>query len=210
MSPKIVTFVLGPIETNTYLVLCDGDCWIVDPGFDPGKLIEHLSSRSLTPSRILLTHGHGDHIAGAGPIKAAWPEARLCCPRGDVEMLSDPQANMSGPFGLAVTSPPADEMVGPGMSLNCGTVEWRILDTSGHTPGGVSYYCPRGGVVLTGDSLFAGSMGRTDIPGASASRLISNIRAQLMTLPQVTQVLPGHGPATTIGDELATNPFLTT
>ena len=92
--------------------------------------------------------------------------------------------------------------------LACGRSRWDVLDTAGHTPGGVSYYCKEAGAVLSGDALFASGIGRTDIPGADTARLVGNIRSALLSLPDETRVLPGHGPATTIGTERRMNPFL--
>jgi glyoxylase-like metal-dependent hydrolase (beta-lactamase superfamily II) len=123
-------------------------------------------------------------------------------------MLGDPVANVSAMFGLSLTCPPADELLSPGQTLSEDGLAWRVLDTSGHTPGGVSYHCAEAGVVLTGDALFEGSIGRTDIPGADAERLLRNIRENLLSLPDLTRVLPGHGPETTVGRERRNNPFL--
>ena len=201
MSVRIHSFVTGPLRTNTYLVADGGQCWIVDPGGDPSEIVECIRRLELTPAKILLTHGHGDHIAGAGRLKDAFDGLPLACPAGDEHMLSDPQMNLSEPFGFALTAPPADELLRPGQDLTLGESLWRVLDTSGHTPGGVSFYCAAEAVVIVGDTLFAAGIGRTDIPGASAGRLIGNIRENLFSLPATTRVLAGHGPETTIGAE---------
>ncbi len=183
-------------------------CWIVDPGLSPGPLLKHLRDGGLSPERILLTHGHADHIAGVAAVKQVCPAAVLICPSGDAHMLSDARANMSLPFGFKITAPPAEETIEPGAELQMGSLRWQVLDTAGHTPGGVSYYCPAAGVALTGDSLFAGSIGRTDIPGACEARLLEKIKTNLLALPDGTRVLPGHGSASTIGRERRSNPFL--
>ncbi len=203
----IETFRLGPLETNAYLLRCGDACWVVDPGMFPRLLLNRLKEAQLSPDRILLTHGHGDHIAGATEIKQACPDALLCCPTADAEMLTDPTANLSMLFGVEVLAPPADELFDPGQMLELGSSSWQVLDTRGHTPGGVSFYCEQAGVVITGDALFAGGIGRTDIPNGSASRLLANIRANLLTLPGEVSVLPGHGPASTIEQEKRSNPF---
>ena len=209
MPLEIHTLVLGPLETNCYVLRDVEEYWVVDPGLGPEPLLQFLRAAKASPRRILLTHGHGDHIAGVAAVKAAYPGARLCCPAGDAGLLSDPTGNLSGPFGFALTAPEADELLEPGQTLAMGQAAWGLLDTSGHTPGGMSFYCRQDGVVLTGDALFAGSIGRIDIPGASAGRLLTNIRRHLLTLPDATRVLPGHGPETTIGQERRNNPFLT-
>ncbi len=202
---EIAVLLTPPLETNTY-VLRSGEAWaLVDPGWLPAGALARLA-----PGRgvILLTHGHGDHIAGAADVKAACPGTPLICPAGDAAMLTDPMLNLSRPFGMDVDAPPADELIRPGEEVAVGESRWRVLDTSGHTPGGVSFYCEAAGVVICGDALFAGSIGRTDIPGADEGALLRNIREHLLRLPDDTRVLPGHGPETTIAREKRTNPFL--
>lgn len=203
--------VLGELMTNCY-VLSDSSrpsaCWVVDPGLSPGPLLDYLSRKGLGVERILLTHCHGDHIAGVGEVKQSSPQAVLTAPSREVGFLSDPVRNLSLPFGFPITAPEPEEIVSPGQKLTLGSLEWEALDTAGHTPGGLSYHCPAAGVVLTGDALFAGSIGRTDIPGASEAKLLKNIRDNLLALGDDTRVLPGHGPVSTVGEERRSNPFL--
>jgi len=205
---KVETFILGPLKTNSYVLRSGGDCWVVDPGMWPRRLVRFLRELAVVPSRILLTHGHGDHIAGIGKLRKAFEGVWLCCPAADTAMLRDVKLNMSGAFGLGIKAPQADELLEPGMLLKLGHESWKVLDTSGHTPGGVSYYCAAEAMVLTGDALFAGSIGRTDIPAASEARLLGNIREHLLSLPDETRIMPGHGQPSTIGAERRTNPFL--
>ena len=208
MPVEIATIVVGPLETNSYVIHCDEACAVVDPGMSPRPLLEYLAGKDAHVEMILLTHGHGDHFAGADQIKAAYDRARLCCPAGDADMLGDAMLNMSACFGMRLIGPKPDELLSPGSVVSIGSSEWQVLDTCGHSPGGVSYYCGEGGVVLTGDALFCGGIGRTDIPAAQEGLLLRNIREQLLRLPDRTKVLPGHGPATTIGRERRTNPFV--
>ncbi|MCP4374580.1 MAG: MBL fold metallo-hydrolase [bacterium] len=203
------TVPLGPFQTNCIIISSqDNDCWIVDPGMRPEPAIEYVQADGLTPSRIILTHGHCDHIAGAGMFKEIFPDVLICCPEKDAKMLGDPDANLSAPFGMPMTGPPADELLNPGQELSFAQSCWTVLDTSGHTPGGVSYYCPQEKLVIAGDALFSGSIGRSDIPGANHQQLVDNIRKNLLTLPDDTRVIPGHGPETAIGIERDHNQFL--
>lgn len=204
----IKAFVLGPLDTNSYVISIGNSCTIVDPGMPPGPLLEYLAESNLAPDRVLLTHAHGDHIAGIPQIKASFPHVRVVCPRADAELLTDAALNMSGMLGVPLTVGEADELIDPGATIDVGATRWQVLDTSGHTPGGMSYYCRDQKVVFTGDALFSGSIGRTDIPGGDEPRLLQNIRESLLSLPDGTIVLPGHGPASTIARERRENPFL--
>jgi glyoxylase-like metal-dependent hydrolase (beta-lactamase superfamily II) len=199
---------LGPLETNCYVCRAGEHAWVVDPGLWPRPLLQFLREQKIEPEAIVLTHGHGDHIAGAGAVMEEFGRPKLLCPAGDAGMLTDPQANLSAPFGMPMTCPPADELFHPGDTLTLGELAWQVLDTSGHTPGGVSLHCAAERIVITGDALFAGSVGRSDIPGADGARLVRNIWEQLLTLPDDTRVLAGHGGETTIGRERASNYYL--
>ncbi len=208
MTLTITPYELGPFATNTYLVAAGASCWVVDPTWAVGVVLDDIAAGKLALERILLTHGHCDHIAGIGEVKRVFPAVPVCCPAGDAAMLADPMANLSGTFGLPLTFAPPDELLHPRDGLALGHTRWEVLDTSGHTPGGVSFHCPAEKVVLTGDALFAGGVGRTDFPGGDWQLLAANIRRNLLTLPAETAVYPGHGPNTTIGREKTDNPFL--
>jgi hydroxyacylglutathione hydrolase len=208
MPVEIDTLVLGPLSTNTFVVRCDGECWVVDPAMDSETLLEFLQRGRIGPSRILLTHGHADHLAGVGLIKQAYPAVRLGISKMDEPMLADADLNMSAAFGMHITAPPADDFLQAKDVLTCGSSSWVVLDTSGHTPGGISFYSPDAAAVIVGDALFAGSIGRVDLRGGSAGRLLKNIRINLMSLPDETRVLTGHGEETTIGREKRSNPFM--
>jgi len=206
----IETLILGPLETNTYVLHGDGgECWVIDPaGMDGGQLLDYLQRNRLSPTRVLLTHGHGDHIAGVPDLTRAFPTCRVCCPEGDAPMLPDPNLNLSALMGVSILVSSPDESLRFGQVLMFGQIEWTVLDTSGHTVGGASYYSRQMKTVFVGDALFSGSVGRTDIPGGSAGRLLKNIRLNLMSLDDETRVLCGHGPETTIGRERRANPFM--
>lgn len=206
---NIKTIPLGPLETNCHVLWTSQQCWLVDVGWSSPKLMDFLRSENLTPARALVTHGHGDHIGGLAEVKREFPGMIITCPSADKHMLTDPHANLSAGLMLNIVSPQADEIINPGDVLKMGELEWTVLDTSGHTAGGVSFYCEAEKVVAVGDALFANSVGRTDIPGGSHEQLITNIKTNLLTLPEDTRVLCGHGPDTTIGKEKTGNYYLT-
>ena len=209
----VETFVEPSFYENAYLLWSDnaGECWIVDPGLppQPDQMIDCVSRLSLRPAAILLTHGHADHIAGVGPLRRRWPDVPVYIGRPDQGMLNDAQENLSAGFGVPLTTGVADPVaLEPRQEMKLAQLQWEVLDTSGHSPGGRSLHCPSRKLVLVGDALFAGSIGRTDLPASDGGRLVANIRQHLLSLPDETRVLAGHGPETTIGNERRTNPFL--
>ena len=208
MGVVITTFPAGPLQTNTHLVVSDRQCWIVDPGASPPEMIALIRDSDLHVAAVVLTHGHADHIGGADELRDEFDGAPVICPVDDALMLGDAVANLSQPFGFPLTVRQPEELIRPGQQLSLGESTWQVLDTAGHTPGGVSYYCAEESVVIVGDALFAGSIGRCDLPGSDARRLIDNIRENLLSLPENTHVMTGHGPDTTIAAEKNSNPYL--
>lgn len=199
-------------QQNALVVTCEGwpDCWIVDPGLPstPDEIVEDVRSRSLTPVAILLTHCHADHIAGVTPIRERFPSLPLLAPRDELHMLRDARANLSEGMGFAITAPSADRPLSPGDELTLADTRWRVLDVSGHSPGGLAFYCAGEGVVIGGDALFCGSIGRYDFHNSDRERLLRNIRDHLLTLPDETVLYAGHGPITTVGNERKYNRVL--
>lgn len=186
-------------------------CWVIDPGLPPSasELIAWVGEHSLQPAAVILTHCHVDHIAGVPEVLRRWPDLPLYVAQPEQEALSNPAVNMSMMVGEAVRVTASDVRdLRPGDQLQLEELRWQVLDTSGHSAGGRSLYCQAAGVVIVGDALFAGGIGRVDLPGGDEERLLQNIRSQLLSLPDNVTVISGHGPATTIGRERRHNPWL--
>lgn len=202
----------APFGQVAYVVWKSGsaEALVVDPGFDTETIVEVLNRHRLRPVALLNTHGHADHIAGNAAMKEAYPEAPLVIGRNEAPLLKDPNANLSALYGMPLTSPPADQLVDDGERIELAGLSFEVREIPGHSPGSVVFVCDQfqPPFVLAGDVLFAGSIGRTDLGGGNAGQLLAGIRAKLFTLPDGALVLPGHGPATTIGNERRTNPFV--
>lgn len=210
---KIATFIDPAFGENAYVVWTrdGGACWIIDPGLPPSasQIVEHVRRLRLAPDAVVLTHGHADHIAGLGEVLAAHPSAPVYIAPEEADALVDPEENLSS--GLGTPFAPGVRETRPleaGSQLQLDGATWHVLDVSGHSPGGRALYCATAGVVIVGDALFAGSIGRTDFHHSDHDRLIRNIKERLFTLPDETKVYSGHGPVTTIGRERRSNPFL--
>jgi glyoxylase-like metal-dependent hydrolase (beta-lactamase superfamily II) len=211
MAIEIHTIVSMPFAENTYIVWEGGrtDALVIDPGLEPDAILDFLDERELTAAAILNTHGHADHIAGNEAMKARFPYAPLVIGVSETALLADPNLNMSAPFGLPLTSPPADRTVTAGESIALAGLELEVREIPGHSPGHVVYIVrPERTIVFGGDVLFRGGIGRTDFPGGSFETLEAGIRRDLYTLADDAVVYPGHGPTTTIGHEKRTNPFV--
>ncbi len=201
---------LGPFATNCYIVRVEGSkgCWIIDAGYEPRELIEQVRARSLTPRAVILTHAHCDHIAGLREVLAAYPKTPVWVHRAERDWLADPELNLSTFIGVPVTAPKPDHLLDGGETLELDGSRWRVLHTPGHSPGGITLVNDAAHTAIVGDTLFNRSIGRTDFPGCDAAALVRSIRTQLYNLPPRTRVLPGHGPETTIGEEMGGNPFV--
>lgn len=209
---KLATIVSAPFDENTFVAHLEGrtDCLVFDPGLEPEKIFGYLDQQQLTPAALMLTHGHADHIGGNEALKERWPQAPIVIGVLDAPKLIDPWLNLSGQFGLPITSPPADVLVREGDVYSAAGFDLEVLDIPGHSVGHVVFVWQAISpiIVFGGDVLFAGGIGRTDFPDGSHAGLVSGIRTKLFTMPDDTVVLPGHGHGTTIGKERRTNPFV--
>jgi len=209
---QVRTLLVGPLQACCYLVTAGGrEAVLIDPGGDDDLVAEHLRLASLTPTRILLTHGHIDHTAAVPALKRRYPEAEVAIHEADAAMLTDGGAALATMIGLPFEPCEPDRLLADGDTLSLGQQTVEVLHTPGHTPGGVSFLV-RGDdgppVVFSGDTLFAGGIGRTDFPGGDFALLIETIRTRLFPLGDEAIVFPGHGEPTTIGEERRTNPWL--
>jgi glyoxylase-like metal-dependent hydrolase (beta-lactamase superfamily II) len=205
---KYEIVVVGPLETNCYLVYCPQslECAVIDPGAEPEKIFPIIADLGLKPTILLNTHGHIDHIGANRDIKQRF-NIPLWIHSLDSPMLEhDQQLELSLLLG-AKNSPPADSFLKDNDRLKIGQSYLQVLHTPGHSPGSVSFLGD--GFLLSGDSLFWGGVGRTDLPGGSWKDLELSIKSKILTLPDDIIVLPGHGPLTSVGEERTSNPFIT-
>jgi glyoxylase-like metal-dependent hydrolase (beta-lactamase superfamily II) len=199
--------VVGPLQTNCYLVYSPQsfECLVIDPGAEGKRIISFIKKKNLIPIGIINTHGHIDHIGANKSLKMEFNLPILIHPE-DSSLLTSKQNLALSILFASKTSPPADTFLKEGQKIKIGNSSLEVIHTPGHTPGGISL---RGDeFVLTGDTLFAGGVGRTDLPGGSWDYLLKSIKNKLLKLPDNLIVLPGHGFVTTIGEEKENNPFI--
>jgi hydroxyacylglutathione hydrolase len=202
-------FPVGPLQCNCS-VLGDEqtrEAMVIDPGDQIEGILEILRQEKLVLKQIVITHAHIDHVGGAMKLKAA-TGAPILMNQNDYALLKmlDMQAAWVG------MRPPGevhvDEAIGQGRVLKIGEIPASVIHTPGHTEGSICVYIPEEKKLIAGDTLFAGSIGRTDLPGGSMEKIMRSLHTQVLALPDETEVTPGHGPITTIGEERETNPFL--
>jgi hydroxyacylglutathione hydrolase len=204
---KVVRIPAGIYAANCYLVYSESnkEGIIIDPGGDADDIIAEIKNLGLDIKYIILTHGHGDHIAGVREIKE-YTNAPVAIHKDDEHLLKNGKDNLSSIMAMGTVELTADILLDDGDEISFGDLNAKILHTPGHTPGGISIKIENS--IFTGDTLFAGSVGRTDFEGGSFENIINSIKNKILEYPEDTVVYPGHGPSSTIKTEKATNPFL--
>lgn len=205
----IETVPVGPLQVNCYILGCEEsrEGVVIDAGGSVDRILGKVKADGLQVKCLLSTHGHFDHVGGNREFLEA-TGARYMIHEKDAFLLS--MAAASGrSFGVEVeNSPEPDMFLADGMTIEFGKQQLQVIFTPGHSPGGCCLYCASEGVVFTGDTLFNGSVGRTDLPGGSMEILIRSIKQRLFILPESTRVYPGHGPSSTIAIERISNPYV--
>lgn len=212
MKTNVRTFPNSDFEENLYVVWQEGanECVVIDPGLEPEEAIKFMEANRLTPTAILVTHGHYDHIGGIAALREKWPKIEILVGEKDRSKLTDPMGNLSGHFGFPVTTCDATGTLADGEEFTAAGILFRAILVPGHSAGHLVFELVGATppTVFVGDVIFAGSVGRTDFPDGNTSALLSGIEKRLMTMPDETVFYTGHGPATTAGAERSSNPWL--
>ena len=203
----IKTLAVGPIQANCHILGCEEtlEAAVIDPGDEPDRILHALAESSLTAKFIINTHGHFDHVSANKRLKEV-TGAPILIHSLDAPMLDELSSSAAAWGFTADNSPKPDKELNDGDEVAFGHTTLKVIHTPGHTPGGISLYAPD--FVFVGDTLFAGSIGRTDFPGGSFKALKESIRKKLFVLGDHVKVYAGHGPSTTIGEERRANPFV--
>ena len=206
---KIQTLPVGPIGTNCHLAIDEETrrTVLVDPGDEATALVAHLRNGQLVLSAILVTHGHPDHIAALAGLSEVFPEVPIWFPAADLSWAFEPINAIPGLLPVPRRPATAPTPASDGLRLEIAGAEWRCIATPGHTPGGVCWHLPAANALFTGDTLFAGGVGRTDLPGGDWHTLLDSLH-RLAAFPGNPDIFPGHGPASTLDAERRDNPYL--
>lgn len=201
---EVIRIPVGMIGENCYIAYEEKSAVVIDPGDDADRILEKIKEKDLNVSHILLTHGHFDHIGALDEIKRQ-TGALICIHTKDAEMLTNPDKNLSVMMGMPFTTAAADTLLEDGQTIQTDSMEIKVIATPGHTPGGVCFIM--GDYMFSGDTLFEGSIGRTDFPGSSLMEMNESIK-KLKNLDAEYVVYPGHGPSTTLSAEKKCNMFM--
>ncbi|MBN2678089.1 MAG: MBL fold metallo-hydrolase [Anaerolineaceae bacterium] len=207
---EINSFMLGPIENNTYLVTdaASREAVIIDPSFDISAHLKLIPRQASQVKYILITHAHFDHIAGVHDLVKMLPEKPVVgLHPSDLPLWNDCKKPFTDQYQMGILPAPT-HLLSDDETISIGSINFNIHHTPGHCPGHVIFSIPEAKVVFCGDVIFAGAIGRTDLPGGDYAQLIESIRNKILVLPDETRLLPGHGPETTVGFERLNNPFL--
>lgn len=201
---------VGPVQANAGLLWNEkNEALLIDPGAEGGRIKRKIEKLELKPIAILLTHAHFDHIGAVDLMRETY-EIPVYVHQYEEKWLSNASLNGSKLFPVVedIEGKPADHLIDREGEMTIGSFTFQVLETPGHSPGSVSFYFKESNIVFSGDALFAGSIGRTDLPGGNQKQLLESIHNRLLELPEQTIVASGHGPVTTIEQEMVGNPFL--
>ncbi|MCR5176124.1 MAG: MBL fold metallo-hydrolase [Anaerovibrio sp.] len=206
MEFSVTGFEVGPIAANCYILKDNNsrEGIVIDPGGNPDTILASIKDQDVEVKLIALTHGHFDHIGGVKELKKSL-KVPVAIHAADGDMLTDGKKNLSAFMGVAKEMDAADILLQDGDNISFGSCNLQVIATPGHTKGGVCFY--GGGALFSGDTLFAGSIGRTDFPDGSLDDILDSIRNKLSKVSDATKVFPGHGPASVMGVERESNPF---
>lgn len=203
--PHVERLILGPFEENAYLLDAPEGVILVDPGAEPGRILRAVGKRPL--AAVLITHTHLDHIGALDDVRSRLArKGEVYGPRLEAAYFDDPNGNLSALYGMPLRVRPAERLLGGGERLRIAGAEVEVRFVPGHSPGHLVYLFEN--ILFAGDTLFAGSIGRSDFPGGDPHLLLEKIRSEIFSLPDATRVLPGHGSETTVGTERRHNPYL--
>lgn len=204
---NISCLAVAPLDANCCVVKGEQACFVIDPGGDADRIITQIGSHRL--EAILLTHAHYDHIGGAGDLLKAYPDATLMSSEETARRVDDPRLNFSPMIvGRVARIPSVTQHLQDGVSFTTAGIEVTPHSVPGHEPGEMVFYLPSAGVLFSGDTVFAGGIGRSDLDGGDARALVDSLRSLLRRLPEETVIYPGHGPSTTVKQERQNNMYL--
>ncbi len=204
---EITVLTVGPVCTNCYIVNKEGNkaCLVVDPGEEASKIASYIKKKELVCEGILLTHGHYDHITGVNEL-ASLVGGKVYAYEGEAEVLADPMLNASHYAGYQVAVEP-EILLADRQIFTVAGITFRVMHTPGHTKGGCCYYAEDDAILFSGDTIFMESIGRADLPTGNERELLASVREKVLTLPDDVVIYPGHGPETSVGYEIANNPY---